>query len=528
MEDKEILEMDLNVDSQDAEKAMENALEALEAIRTTAENIGAILKTAFAPMKTGLQDVTIGAKGAAAAIEKMNVTIQKLMEQMANEQVADQWLGGISTTIDAVSLGIDISKLAEKMKPGLDDVTKVIRRCGDESSSVIKGLFSADTFNSLVGAASGAVGSVVSGLSNLKGKLGECTSAWISNTTAKITSKAEDIAIIGLYVGDFMKAMVAGVAQLAKNTAAWVANTAAKVASKAEDIAIIGLYVGDFVKAMAIGIAELAKNTAGWIANAAAKAGSTAAEWAQIAATTAWTAICTAATAVTSAFGVAMSVLTSPITLVIAGIAALVAGIVLLIKNWDTVKEVAIRAWEGIKAAFSTAWSWFESKVLNPLVDGVKGGVNGVIGFINGLIAAAVKGINSLIGMLNKLRFTVPDWVPGLGGETIGFSLSTIKAPQIPYLAKGAVLPANKPFLAMVGDQKHGTNVEAPLSTIQEAVAVVLDEQLNALMAGFNATVQEIRNLREDVGNIRVGDEVIWRAAERYRDKRAVMQGAGW
>ena len=95
-------------------------------------------------------------------------------------------------------------------------------------------------------------------------------------------------------------------------------------------------------------------------------------------------------------------------------------------------------------------------------------------------------------------------------------------------MAKGAVLPANKPFLAMVGDQKHGTNVEAPLATIQEAVAVVLDDQLSALMSGFNATVQELQMLRQTVGNIRVGDDVIYRAAERYRDKRAVMHGTGW
>ena len=63
---------------------------------------------------------------------------------------------------------------------------------------------------------------------------------------------------------------------------------------------------------------------------------------------------------------------------------------------------------------------------------------------------------------------------PEFGGKTFGFSLKTVTAPAIPYLAKGAVLPANKPFMAVVGDQRHGTNVEAPLTTIQEAVAVVL------------------------------------------------------
>ena len=47
---------------------------------------------------------------------------------------------------------------------------------------------------------------------------------------------------------------------------------------------------------------------------------------------------------------------------------------------------------------------------------------------------------------------------------------------MIPALARGAVLPANKPFLALVGDQSSGTNVEAPLSTIKQAVREVLEE----------------------------------------------------
>lgn len=48
---------------------------------------------------------------------------------------------------------------------------------------------------------------------------------------------------------------------------------------------------------------------------------------------------------------------------------------------------------------------------------------------------------------------------------------------EIPKLATGAVLPANREFLALVGDQKHGTNVEAPLDTIRQA-------QKDAIMEG--------------------------------------------
>ena len=59
-------------------------------------------------------------------------------------------------------------------------------------------------------------------------------------------------------------------------------------------------------------------------------------------------------------------------------------------------------------------------------------------------------------------------------------SSDTLRTTPIPALARGAVIPANKEFLAVLGDQKHGTNIEAPLTTIEEAVANV--------MAKINAT----------------------------------------
>jgi hypothetical protein len=73
----------------------------------------------------------------------------------------------------------------------------------------------------------------------------------------------------------------------------------------------------------------------------------------------------------------------------------------------------------------------------------------------------------------------------------------------------------------MVGDQKNGTNIEAPLSLIEEAVANVLGEGL----AGQDAACQLLGRILTAVENIRVGDEVIGRAARRYEDRMAVMGG---
>ena len=190
-----------------------------------------------------------------------------------------------------------------------------------------------------------------------------------------------------------------------------------------------------------------------------------------------WNALGAIATVVTTAFNAALAILTSPITLVVAAIGALIAIVVLLVRNWDTVKAVAAKVWTSIKNVWSQVANWFNKNVVQPIGNFFKNMVNGVIGFINGMISAVVGGINWIIKALNKLSFDVPDWVPGIGGKKLGFSIKTVTTPQIPYLAKGAVLPPNKPFMAVVGDQKNGTNIEAPLETIKQALVEALVEQ---------------------------------------------------
>ena len=157
----------------------------------------------------------------------------------------------------------------------------------------------------------------------------------------------------------------------------------------------------------------------------------------------------------------------------------------------------------------------------------MKGLVNGILGCFNGAISGTQGAVNRVVKAVNALSFTVPDWIPVLGGKRFGFNLKSVNLPPIPYLAQGAVLPANKPFLAVVGDQKRGTNVEAPLSTIQEAVALVMEDQTAAILAGFEASTQVQREILEAVLGIRIGDEVIARAADRYAAKLAVVTGRG-
>lgn len=120
------------------------------------------------------------------------------------------------------------------------------------------------------------------------------------------------------------------------------------------------------------------------------------------------------------------------------------------------------KAWNGIVQILKSIW--------NTAVGVIKTPINGIIGAINGLIRGVVSGVNSVIRALNRIHFSIPSWVPVFGGRSFGFSLGTISAPQIPYLASGAVIPPNQEFLAVLGDQKQGNNIEAPESLIRRIV----------------------------------------------------------
>ena len=128
------------------------------------------------------------------------------------------------------------------------------------------------------------------------------------------------------------------------------------------------------------------------------------------------------------------------------------------------------QAWDGIKKILEAVWTGISNIV--------KDAINMIIGFINRMINAIVSGVNTVIDALNSLQFSVPDWVPEFGGKSFGFNISKIAAPQIPYLANGAVIRGGNPFAAILGDQPVGqTNIEAPLSTIEDAVRNVVGDR---------------------------------------------------
>ena len=201
-----------------------------------------------------------------------------------------------------------------------------------------------------------------------------------------------------------------------------------------------------------------------------------------------------------------MSVLAS-ILAIISG-ASLVIGVLLCLSGAGIGLGLAL-IFAGIKGSVA-AWNLSD----NPITRFVKNLANGIIGIINTIADA----INDLFHIDFKgLKIAGAEIIPA-------FNAQLIRLPKIPMLAQGAVIPPNKEFMAVLGDQRHGTNIEAPLATIEEAVARVTGQQSEQMIAALYTLIDIVE--RKDL-NVQIGDDDIGRANARYTQTRGVQVNAG-
>lgn len=166
-----------------------------------------------------------------------------------------------------------------------------------------------------------------------------------------------------------------------------------------------------------------------------------------------------------------------------------------LLQNLTTIQKAF---WDNFRAAAQTATSAVQSQVSQlgtnmkntltsawkSVIDAINGSGGGGIGMsisvsFKSAVNQLIRGLNSVLknsfaqinNVFTKLRNTQV-----MGKYPFSY-LPKITVPNIPALAKGAVIPANREFLAILGDQKSGTNVEAPLDTITEAMMIALQAQ---------------------------------------------------
>lgn len=152
---------------------------------------------------------------------------------------------------------------------------------------------------------------------------------------------------------------------------------------------------------------------------------------------------------------------------------------------WEKVSSGAVAAWDGIKSAFKSVPEWFQSKFRDAwqkvkdvfstggrIWSGIKEGiestfrtvVNAIIRGMNTIIAVPFNRINFMLNMIRNASFL------GISPFQNLWGVNPLPVPQIPMLARGAVIPANRQFLAVLGDQRNGNNLEAPESLLRQIV----------------------------------------------------------
>lgn len=212
-------------------------------------------------------------------------------------------------------------------------------------------------------------------------------------------------------------------------------------------------------------------------------------------------------TAATIALGVAMGLVTSPVTIVIGVIAAVIG-----------IGSAWVKSCGGIREALGALGEKFSS-VFSGIRDTAKTVLNGVIGFIEGVVNGGITGVNRLIGALNRIKFDVPDWVPVIGGKKFGFSLQTMQRVTLPRLADGAVIQPGREFAAILGDQMSGRNIETPERLLR---------QIYREESGSDEIISLLENILSAARarrTVHVGSDAVGRASRNWMDNEARATG---
>jgi hypothetical protein len=198
-----------------------------------------------------------------------------------------------------------------------------------------------------------------------------------------------------------------------------------------------------------------------------------------------------------------------------------------LVNSTDTgVDEINAAFEEMVKSKETVAETMAEvtqemSDQLGQMASDVKSNLGDIIGIFRAEIGEMQAIIDSLTGKTIYIDIVERASSSGGGKPNLPDLPSEASAANIPYLASGAVIPPNAPFAAVLGDQKNGTNLEAP----EDLIRKIVREESGA--GGVEQLAQLLETLITTVQNIEVGDTVIGEAASRYTSRQKIIHGGG-
>ena len=148
---------------------------------------------------------------------------------------------------------------------------------------------------------------------------------------------------------------------------------------------------------------------------------------------------------------------------------------------WNGMKANAKETWENIMTIVGNKVAAIRDAIVNKFTSarnrvveifgGIRDTIRNILNKVIGIVNRAIGTVNSAIGGIES-AFSFGPWeVPTpFGKKTIGFSATFPRVPTVPYLAKGAVIPPRSEFLAVLGDQKQGNNIETPEALLRKIV----------------------------------------------------------
>lgn len=203
-----------------------------------------------------------------------------------------------------------------------------------------------------------------------------------------------------------------------------------------------------------------------------------------------------------------------------------------LVNSTDVNVQEINAAFQGVQDAKDTVASTMAaietdmSDKLSNLANDVSNQWGEMAGTVGASISEMQAYINSLQGKdvyVNVITKTVSG--TAVSGKPNLPPLPTARTANIPYLASGAVIPPNAPFAAVLGDQRNGTNLEAPEGLIRDIFREEMSDLLGSNLAGFESVVAELQATRAAIEDIQIGDTTIGRAAARYDRRQNLIRG---
>lgn len=163
----------------------------------------------------------------------------------------------------------------------------------------------------------------------------------------------------------------------------------------------------------------------------------------------------------------------------------------------DLLKSLVTRALNAISTVFRNVFTGIKNTVVsifNGIWNVIRNVINSILGGVESMSNGLIRGINGMISALNKISFSIPDWVPGLGGKSFGISLPSMPEVSIPRLAQGGYVKPNTPQLAMIGDNRHQGEIVAPEDKIYQVSSKAMWDVMQQFMAAMKAMAGSAMN----------------------------------